>query len=245
MSLKKNILLRVSLAYFAMVVFALTILGRIFYLQLIEKSQWVESEVNSITYKTIEPNRGNIYSAEGRLLAVSVPFYEVRMDMRSEAFTRGIFDRHVDSLAIRLAGLFNDRHWSEYKQNLVRAREKGNRYYLVKRNISYDQLQELKTFPIFRLGRYEGGTIYVQQNRRIRPHGMLAARTIGYTMQGNMGSVVGIEGAYDAELSGVQGYRLMQKISSGNWMPVSDKNEIDPRDGYDVVTTIDITDQWW
>ncbi len=240
MSLKKNILLRVSLAYFAMVVFALTILGRIFYLQLIEKSQWVESKVNSITYKTIEPNRGNIYSAEGRLLAVSVPFYEVRMDMRSEAFTRGIFDRHVDSLAIRLAGLFNDRHWSEYKQNLVRAREKGNRYYLVKRNISYDQLQELKTFPIFRLGRYEGGTIYVQQNRRIRPHGMLAARTIGYTMQGNMGSVVGIEGAYDAELSGVQGYRLMQKISSGNWMPVSDKNEIDPRDGYDVVTTIDI-----
>ncbi|MCF8346078.1 MAG: transpeptidase family protein [Bacteroidales bacterium] len=240
MSLKKNIMLRVSLVYLAMVVFALTILGRIFYLQLIERNQWVESEVNSITYKTIEPNRGNIYSVEGRLLAVSVPFFEVRMDMRSEAFTREIFDQHVDSLAIRLAALFNDRHWSEYKQNLVRAREAGNRYYLVKRNISYDQLQELKTFPVFRLGRYQGGTIYVQQNRRIRPHGLLAARTIGYTMQGNMGSVVGIEGAYDAELSGVQGYRLMQKISSGNWMPVSDKNEIDPRDGYDVVTTIDI-----
>ena len=239
MSLKKNILIRVSVVYLAMVVFALTILGKLFYLQLMEKDRWEPSEVNSITYKTIEPNRGNIYSSEGRLLAVSVPYYEVRMDMRSEAFTREIFDRYVDSLSLELARMFNDRHWTAYKQQLVRAREQGNRYYLVKRNVTYDQLQELKTFPIFRLGRFEGGTIFVQQNKRVRPHGLLAARTIGYTMQGDLGSVVGIEGAYDNELSGIQGYRLMQKISSGNWMPVSDKNEIEPRDGYDVVTTID------
>lgn len=239
MSLKKNILIRVSLVYLAMVVFAITILGKLFYLQLMEKDRWEPSEVNSITYKTIEPNRGNIYSSEGRLLAVSVPYFEVRMDMRSEAFTREIFDRYVDSLSLSLARMFNDRHWTAYKQQLVRAREQGNRYYLVKRNVTYDQLQKLKTFPIFRLGRFEGGTIFVQQNKRVRPHGLLAARTIGYTMQGDLGSVVGIEGAYDNELSGIQGYRLMRKISSGNWMPVSDKNEIEPRDGYDVVTTID------
>ena len=240
MSLKKNILIRVSVVYLAMLAFALVILGKMFYLQLIEKDRWEESEVNSISYKTIEPNRGNIYSSDGRLLAVSVPYYEIRMDMRSEAFTRGIFDQHVDSLSIRLAGMFRDQHWTTYKQGLVRAREEGSRYHLVKRNVTYTQLQELKRFPIFRLGRYQGGTIFVQQNRRIRPHGLLAARTIGYTMHGDYGSVVGIEGAYDTELSGVQGYRLMQKISSGNWMPLSDKNEIDPQDGYDVVTTIDI-----
>ena len=55
-----------------------------------------------------------------------------------------------------------------------------------------------------------------------------------------MGSVVGIEGAYDAELSGVEGYRLMRRISGDVWMPVTDKNQVEPRDGYDVVTTIDI-----
>ncbi len=240
MSLKRNILIRVGVVYLAMVILALLILGKMFYMQLVEKERWENSEVNSITYRTIEPNRGNIYSADGRLLSVSVPYYEIRMDMRSEAFTREIFDRYVDSLAIRLANLFRDRHWTSYKQNLVRAREDGNRYFLVKRNVTYTQLQELKRFPIFRLGRYQGGTIFVQQNRRIRPHGLLAARTIGYTMQGDYGSVVGIEGAYDTELAGVQGYRLMQKISSGNWMPLSDRNEIEPRDGYDVVTTIDI-----
>ncbi len=240
MSLKKNILLRVSVVYLAMVVLALLIIGKILSLQLIEKNRREEAEINSISYKTIEPNRGNIYSSEGRLLAVSVPYYEIRMDMRSEAFSRSTFDKYVDSLSIKLAALFNDAHWSVYKQNLVKARESGNRYYLVKRNVSYDQLQKLKKFPIFRLGRYEGGTIFVQQNRRIRPHGVLAARTIGYTMEGDLGSVVGIEGAYDTELSGIQGYRLMQKIPGGNWMPVSDRNEIDPRDGYDIITTIDI-----
>jgi cell division protein FtsI (penicillin-binding protein 3) len=112
MSLKKNILLRVSVVYLAMVAFALIILGKMFYLQLAEKDRWEEAEVNSINYKTIEPNRGNIYSTEGRLLAVSVPYYEIRMDMKSEAFSREIFDRNVDSLSYQLAGLFKDKHWS-------------------------------------------------------------------------------------------------------------------------------------
>ena len=240
MSLKKAILMRVSIVYLLMVVFALVVIGRTIYLQLAEKDKWQEAEISSVRSKTIEPNRGNIYSSEGRLMAVSVPYYEIRMDMRSEAFTREIFDRNVDSLSIQLAQLFRDQHWSSYKQKLVRAREKGNRYFLLKRNVTYNQLQEIREFPIMRLGRFKGGTIFVQQNKRIRPHGILAARTIGYTMQGDLGSVVGIEGAYDKELSGVKGYRLMQKIPGGNWMPVSDKNEVDPRDGYDIVTTIDI-----
>lgn len=240
MSLKKKILLRVSVVYLTMVAFALVILGKMFYLQLFDNNRWEEAEVNSISYKTIEPNRGNIYSSEGRLMAVSVPYYEIRMDMRSEAFSREIFDRYVDSLSIRLASFFNDYHWSTYKQRLTDARVKGNRYFLVKRNVSYEQLQELKKFPIFRLGRYEGGTIFVQQNIRDRPHELLAARTIGYIMEGDQGSIVGIEGAYDEELTGRQGYRLMQKIPGGNWMPMSDKNQIEPRDGYDIVTCIDI-----
>lgn len=240
MSLKKDILLRVSIIYLLMVLFALSILGKTIYMQIAEKDRWEDAEVSSIRYKTIEPNRGNIYSREGRLLAVSVPYYEIRMDMRSEAFTREIFDRGVDSLSIMLSQLFRDRHWSSYKQGLVRAREEGNRYYLVKRNVTYVDLQQLKEFPIFREGRFKGGFIYEQQSRRIRPHGLLAARTIGYTMQGETGNVVGIEGACDSELSGVEGYRLMRRISSDIWMPISDKNEVEPRDGYDVITTIDI-----
>ena len=240
MSLKKDILVRVSVVYLGMVVFGLLILGKALYLQFVEKDKWEGEVYNTIRHRTIEPNRGNIYSIDGRLLAVSVPYYEVRMDMRSESFTDAIFNRGVDSLSMALAELFRDRHWTTYRKQLKQARREGERYYLVKRNVSYMQLQKVKEFPVFRLGRYRGGFIIEQQNKRVRPHGLLAARTIGYTMQGDRGSVVGIEGAYDQELRGVEGYRLMRRINSDIWMPISDRNEVEPRDGYDVVTTIDI-----
>jgi len=240
MSLKRDILVRTSLVYLGMLLIGLLILGKALHLQIFEKESWAQEENSSIRHKVIESNRGNIYSVDGRLLAVSVPYYEIRMDFRSESFTREIFDGGVDELAKSLSSLFKDRHWSTYKRELVRAQERGNRYFLVKRNVSYTQLQQVKQFPIYNLGRYKGGVIYVQQNKRVRPYGMLAARTVGYTMSGDLRSVVGLEGAYDMELKGVEGYRLMRKIRGDIWMPINDANEIEPKDGYDLITSIDV-----
>jgi cell division protein FtsI (penicillin-binding protein 3) len=240
MSLKRDILIRTSLVYMGVLLMGLLILGKALHLQLFEKEKWGREENSTIRHKVIEPNRGNIYSSDGRLLAVSVPFYEIRMDFRSESFTRRNFDAGVDELSKSLSNLFGDRHWSTYKRALVRAWEEGDRYFLVKRNVSYTQLQKVKQFPIFKLGRYQGGVQYVQQNKRVTPYDLLAYRTVGYTMQDDYKSVVGIEGAYDTELKGVEGYRLMRRIRGEVWMPINDANEIEPEDGQDVVTTIDV-----
>jgi cell division protein FtsI (penicillin-binding protein 3) len=240
MSLKRDILVRTSLVYLGILIAGLLILGKALHLQLFEKETWSQEENSTIRHKVIEPNRGNIYSSDGRLLAVSVPYYEIRMDFRSESFTREIFDQGVDELSKALSDLFRDRHWTTYKQELVRAREKGNRYFLVKRNVTYTQLQKVKEFPIYNQGRYKGGVIYVQQNKRVRPYGILAARTVGYTMNEGYKSVVGLEGAFENELKGVEGYRLMRKIRGDIWMPINDANEIEPKDGYDIVSTIDV-----
>ena len=240
MSLKRDILVRTSLVYLGMLLIGLAILGKALHLQVFEKETWAQEENSTIRHKVSEPNRGNIFSSDGRLMAVSVPFYEIRMDFRSESFTRGIFDSGVDKLSKSLSNLFQDRHWTTYKRELVRAWESGNRYFLVKRNVNYIQLQQVKQFPIYDQGRYRGGVIYVQQNRRVRPYGMLAARTVGYTMSSDLRSVVGLEGAYDTELKGVEGYRLMRKIRGDIWMPINDANEIEPKDGFDVVATIDV-----
>ena len=240
MSLKKDILIRASLVYIIMAIGALLILGKTLHLQFFEKERWGREENSTVRHKTIEPNRGNIYSSDGRLLAVSVPFYEIRMDFASESFTDEVFYSGVDQLSRSLSDLFGDRSWHTYKRELVRARERGDRYFLVKRNVSHSQLQEVKKFPIYRLGRYKGGVIYEQSTKRIRPYGMLAFRTIGYTMSGDLRSVVGIEGAFEDELKGVEGYRLMRRIRGDVWMPIGDANEIEPRDGLDVVSTIDV-----
>ena len=232
--------MRTSLVYLGILLVGLLILGKTLQLQVFEKEKWAQEENSTVRHNVIEANRGNIYSSDGRLLAVSVPYYEIRMDFRSESFTRDIFDSGVDELAKSLSNLFQDRHWAIYKKDLVKARENGERYFLVKRNVSYTQLQKVKDFPIFRLGRFKGGVQYVQVNRRDNPYDWLAFRTVGYPMGKDQKSVVGLEGAYDNELKGVEGYRLQRRIRGDDWMPINDANEIEPEDGYDIISTIDV-----
>jgi len=241
MSLKKEIVWRVGVIYIIMLTFAILIGGKILFLQLIEGGKWKE-KAQSLTLKdiTIESNRGDILAADGRLLASSVPYYEIRMDTRSTGMDDHTFSSNIDSLAYKLSGLFRDKSAAQYKNELITARRNGERFYLIKRRVNYNQLKELKKFPIFRLGRYKGGFIALQTNLRIQPHVNLASRTIGKTTLGEGGNVVGIEGAYDEELKGVEGVRLMQRLNGNVWMPVHDGNEVEPKDGMDVVTTIDV-----
>lgn len=236
----KEIITRLSIVYLAIVLFACAIIGRIIYLQIFEHDKWAKANVITQKDITIEPERGNIYACDGRILATSVPTYEVRMDLKCPEITKNIFNKNIDSLAFCLAHLFNDYTEHEYRRKLTTARNRGERYYLLQRNVDYTQLKKLKTFPILRNGQYKGGLIVVQQNKRIQPFNM-ANRTIGYLGKG--GARVGIEGAYDNELSGEKGVRLVQKVAGNFWMPVSDENEVEPRNGRDVITTIDITVQ--
>jgi len=241
-TIKKVIVGRVIGLYLGLFLLALLIIGRILQLQIVQGDELRQkSEELMLKYITIEPNRGDIYASGGkRLLATSVPYYEIRMDLKSSAMDELVFTSGVDSLSLCLSRLFRDKSPSAWKRELTRARRDGKRYYLIRRQVNYKQLQELRNFPIFRLGRYKGGLIYNQSNRRVHPHQLLAARTIGYLSKSESGNIVGIEGAYDHYLSGVQGVRLMQKTAGNLWIPLRDVNEVDPKNGYDVVTTIDV-----
>jgi cell division protein FtsI (penicillin-binding protein 3) len=241
-SIKKIIVKRVIALYLGFFGLALAILFKILYLQVLKGDELRQkAEDLMLKYVTIEPNRGDIYATGGkRLLATSVPYYEIRMDLNSNALEDEVFRHGIDSLSFHLSRLFRDRSKEAWKRDLQRAKRAGKRYYLIRRQVSYQQLQELKTFPIFRLGRYKGGLITLQSNRRVLPHQMLAARTIGYLNKGESGNIVGLEGAYDHFLAGVRGIRLMQKTAGNIWIPVNDANEVEPENGYDIVTTIDI-----
>ncbi|MCB9365367.1 MAG: transpeptidase family protein [Flavobacteriales bacterium] len=241
-NLKKDILSRVYLVYAFVALFAIIILGQTINVQYVQGEEWREKAENLTTgFKNIEAVRGNLYAADGSLLATSVPIYEVRFDVNTEALTDEVFYRDIDSLCVQLSGLFPSKTKKQYKAELISARKKGSRYHLVKRNVKYTELKELKKFKIFSRGKFKGGLIYTQQNKRVRPFEILAARTIGYEREGV--KPVGLEGAYTKDLSGVNGKRLMQKIAGGVWMPISDDNEVEPQDGSDVYTTIDINIQ--
>jgi len=236
----KPISIKSILTYLFMVSFALSIMGRVLYIQVYEGDTLRKmGATRSIEKRKIDALRGNIYSSNNSLLAVTIPKYEIRLDMISNKSDR-FFNTNVDSLAYRLSKLFKDRSKQEYKRILKKARARKNYYLLIQRNVKYKQLIELKTFPILRLGRNKGGLIIIKSNKRELPYKDLAKRTIGIYNKEKQKYIVGLEGAFDEELTGTHGTRLMQKIEGGIWMPIDPLNEIKPENGNDVITTIDI-----
>jgi len=242
MSIRKDIVWRVGLVYIGVIIIALLIVGKIIYIQAFEGSKWREKSMTA-TLKdiVIEPDRGDIYASDGRILASSVPYYDIRVDFRADGLSEDVFDTEVDSLAYCLSKLFRDKSGAAYRKEFVKGRVKGYRYYLLKRKINYNQLQKIKSFPIFRRGQYKGGLIIEQHNVRLKPHQNLAARTIGDLNEG--GNEVGLEGAYDVELKGIEGLMLKQRMSNGSWRPVAGAKSIEPRDGKDLISTIDLNIQ--
>lgn len=240
---RKQINIRFAVLYVILVtVMGIGIVGRILYINFVERDQWVNKAQKQSQKNILVPAlRGDICAADGRLLASSVPFYDIRFDTQTEALTNEIFDNNVDSLAWCLSNLLRDKSGSEYKRKLLSARFKKKRYLLVARNVTYNQLQKIKNFPIFRLGKYKGGMIVEEKNKRVKPFGSLASRTIGYlntNLDGSYAGKVGLEGAYEKILKGTDGLALGQKFAGNNYMPVG--KQIDPRNGLSIVTTIDV-----
>ncbi len=244
MEVKKDILWRVYLIYFIICLFGVAIISKIFIVQFSEGDKWrAQAESFSTKFFDIEAVRGNIYDANGILLATSLPYYETGMDVNTEAITKEIFYDNVDSLAYHLSNLFKDKTQKEYKKLLITARKNGDRWVVLQRGVSFTQMQQMKKFPLLRKGKNKGGFIYLQTNKRERPFQFLAARTIGKLNENGTGKSYGLEVAYNNYLEGISGHRLMQKIAGNVWRPINDDNEIEPEDGNDIVSTIDINVQ--
>jgi cell division protein FtsI (penicillin-binding protein 3) len=238
----KAIFKRLYIVFFLICLFAVGIIFKLVTTQFVEGNRWI-SKANTQTtiIRNIPAVRGNIYASGGSLLATSVPIYEVRWDPNVEALTDEYFAEYVDSLAMAMADMFQNKSAMTYKRDFIKARNSGTRYFLIGRNVNFNQLKAIRQFPILKRGKYKGGLIIHQQNKRKKPFRALASRTIGYEREGV--KPVGLEGAYSKTLSGVNGKRLMQKIAGGIWMPINDENEVEPEDGSDIITTLDVNIQ--
>jgi cell division protein FtsI (penicillin-binding protein 3) len=191
---------------------------------------------------TIAPNRGNLYSDDGSLLATSVSKYTIRFD--AVTVNDDDFKEQVKPLADALAKL-TGKTSSYYQQLLRKAKANKNRYTLLVRNLDYSDYMAVKDFPLLNKGPYKGGLIVEQKTVREHPLGKIAERSVGYERKDENGyyTRVGLEGAFGQYLRGVEGKRLKQKIAKGQWKPIGMDNIIEPKDGYDVISTIDINIQ--
>lgn len=204
--------------------------------------QWVGGEyyrklAKQRTVKNFEipANKGNIYSSDGSLLATSIPEYTIRFDAATPSDEN--FEKYYVSLSDSLAKLVG-KSSGEFQRDLRKAKNTKNRYFLVAKKLTFTEYMRVKQFPLFKLGANKGGIIAEQQTVRKHPVGLIANRTIGYERDGNQGK--GLEYAFRKYLNGTNGHHWMQKIAKNQWKPISDINELDPVDGYDVISTIDV-----
>ena len=185
-------------------------------------------------YFTVEAPRGNIIADDGALLAISMPLYDVRLDM--SVMDRNLFNDNVAELSALLAQLFKDKTNEEYAAFLrISKKAKKNKYILLQNKVTHNELNALKKMPILKLGQNKGGLIAEQRPNREKPFGLLAQRTVGVLRNVNP---VGIERAFNQTLSGVDGKHLKRKIAKGIWVPQDAEGNRLPRAGNNVITTI-------
>ncbi len=232
---KKQILNKTYILSGLIVLFAVAIIYKLIEIQFVHGDDYRSlAEQNTVKTFEIKANRGNVYTADGSLLATSISKFDVRMDpisVSDKDFEKGIreLSKSLSKMLGKSAGF--------YENSIRKARANKNRYLFITRNLSFNEYQELKKFPIFKLGTYKGGLIIEQRTVREHPIGKMAERAVGFD---DYRGKVGIEGYFYEYLRGKNGQRLKQKIAKGQWKPISDNNEIEPIDGRDVITTIDL-----
>lgn len=201
---------------------------------------------------TIKPNRGNILSADGKLMASSLPEYKIFMDFmtgeRDEKRRKkeqhrkdSVWNANLDSICIGLNQIFPEYSVATFKAHLKKGRKMKSRNYNIlpnrSRRISYIQYKEAKRLPVFKMNKYKGGFHEQIFNQRKKPFGSLAARTLGDLYADTaQGAKNGIELAFDTLLKGRNGITHRQKVMN-KYLNIVD---LPPVDGCDIISTIDV-----
>ena len=235
---KKSILTKFYLVATFMTLFLLAIIFRVINLQYAQGEAYRKLATElTVRQDTIYANKGNVYAADGNLLATSMSKFNIFMDLVT--VNSAVFEDNIVQLSLELSKMLG--HSSPYYQKRLRAaKNKKRRYFLIARNIGYTDYLKMKKFPIFNLGVYKGGFIAKHRTERAHPIGKIAERTIGYS---DFRGEAGIEGAFADYMQGENGLRWEQKIAKNQWKPISDFNEKEPIDGHDIITTIDVNIQ--
>lgn len=187
----------------------------------------------------VKPNRGNILSSDGKLMASSLPEYRIYMDFKAGGEKKDtMLMNHLGEISEGLHQIFPDRSAAEFKKHLLNGRKKGSRNFLIyPKRISYIQYKEAKRLPVFNLNKYSGGFHEQVYNQRKKPFGSLAAQTLGRLYADTaLGARNGIELAFDTLLKGRDGITHRQKVMN-KYLNIVD---LPPVDGCDIISTIDV-----
>ncbi|MDG1099138.1 MAG: penicillin-binding transpeptidase domain-containing protein, partial [Bacteroidia bacterium] len=184
----------------------------------------------------IKAMRGNIYADGERLLATTTSKYTLIIDAVADGLTDELFDKSIRSLSIKMAQHFEKRDTAEWVSYFEMLRATKRRYTILAKDINYGLAKVMRQWPIIKLGRYKG-FYFEEHGERLYFMGEMARKAIG-SRKG--GVYVGLEGALDSLLSGINGKQMQQRMPGGVWRTIKTAKYNQPRDGYDIITTLDV-----
>lgn len=238
--IQKKIMLRYSFIILIMVLVGIAIVFKAGVIMFAERQYWKDVADRFVKENvTVRPNRGNIISSDGQLMASSLPEYKIYMDFKAGGIHKDtLLIKYLDSICDGLHQIFPDKSKAEFKSHILKGRKKGSRYYLLyPKRISYIQYKEAKSLPVFNMSKNRGGFHEQAFNQRKKPFGSLAMRTLGDMYSDvTLGAKNGLELQYDSILKGKEGITHRQKVRN-QYLNIVD---ISPVDGCDIITTIDV-----
>lgn len=236
----KSIMLRYYFIILIMVLVGVAIILKAGIIMFAERQYWKDVADRFVKENVIvRPNRGNIISSDGQLMASSLPEYKIYMDFKAGGINKDtLLIKHLDSICEGLHQIFPDKSKAEFKNHILKGRKKGSRNYLLyPKRISYIQYKEAKSLPVFNMSKNRGGFHEQAFNQRKKPFGSLAMRTLGDMYSDiTLGAKNGLELQYDSILKGKDGITHRQKVMN-KFLNIVD---IPPVDGCDIITTIDV-----
>lgn len=237
---KKNIMTRYFFVVLLMGLIGIAIVVKGAMIMFAERPYWQDVADRFIKENvTVKPNRGNILSSDGKLMASSLPEYRIYMDFKAGGEKKDtMLMNHLNEITEGLHRIFPDKSAAHFKRHLLKGRRRGSRNYLIyPRRISYIQYKEAKQLPVFKLNKYRGGFHELIYNQRKKPFGSLASQTLGRLYADTaLGARNGIELAFDSLLKGRDGITHRQKVMN-KYLNIVD---LPPVDGYDIVSAIDV-----
>lgn len=240
MNIKKDIRFRVYIAFTCICLFGLLIMAKAAMIQINEGKELraIAADMH-LHVDTLKGERGNIYTEDGHLLVCSIPQFDLRVDF--SVIHPDTLSAHIDELSASLAGILGEGPPVYWKAKLMQgaADKKHWRYVNLQNNVAYDKYLAVKALNPFNKVR-RGGLIAEQETKRINPYGLLAARTIGLYRENSQ--KIGLEATYDSLLRGQDGSRMLMKTTGNTYIPV-EGSEVEARNGYDLVSTLDLNIQ--
>lgn len=237
---QKDILPRFTIILFLMALMAVAVIVKAAFIMFAERGYWEEVADRFVKENVVvHPNRGNIISSDGKLMASSLPEYKIYMDFVAGGKEKdSLLMSHLQEISEGLNQIFPDKSAQAFRKHILKGRRKKSRNYLLyPKRISYIQYKQVKELPVFCLSKYKGGFHELAFNQRKKPFGSLAMRTLG-DMYPDMaqGAKNGLELTYDSILRGTDGITHRQKVMN-KYLNIVDKPAVD---GCDIITTIDV-----